>query len=65
MNREPSKYEAGVPTNQPKRSIMSGSKIILETLIEAHIFSVILRFILNLKVYLVQRCPTFDIVGVR
>jgi hypothetical protein len=39
---------------------MPGSKILLETLIDADIFSEILRFILNLKVYLVHRCPTFD-----
>jgi len=60
MYRERSKYEAGVPTNQPQRSIMPGSNILLETLIDAHIFSEILQFILNLKVYLVHMCPTFD-----
>jgi hypothetical protein len=49
MNSETSKYEAGVPINQPQPSIMAENKVFLETLIVAHIFLEILRFILNLK----------------
>jgi hypothetical protein len=65
MNREPSNYEAGVPTNQLQRSITPGSKILLEKLIDAHIFFRDSPIYFESEGLSLTQCPTFDIVGVR